>query len=360
MTAFRSVAYLLESTGLWGGVRVALLQAESLARRGHRVAVVSLEAAPDWFSLRRAQFERSSFRDSRELPAAEIRVATFWTTVEPALEGARGPVFHLCQGYEGDFSFYADRREAIERAYARPTRKLAISATVAARLERHGFGPVTVVGQAFDGALFHPGPERAPEDPPVVLVVGPFEADVKGVGVALSGLSVFRRSGGRFRLRRVSTFAVTEGEKALGLVDEYHHVLAPERMPFAYRASDLFLGPSRPEEGFGLPVLEALSCGVPCLLSDTAAHREIAGEAATYFEDGDAESLAARLPEALSEQARRRARDEGPRAAARFDVEGVVERLEKAFRGALEESGTSPLESSLPPRPISAQEGEGE
>lgn len=344
MTKPLSIAYLLESTGLWGGVRVAMLQAEALARRGHRVSVVSPEPEPEWFRLRRARFEQSSFRQSRELPDAQIRVATFWTTVEPARDGARGPVFHLCQGYEGDFSFYADRREAIERAYAAPTRKLAISRSVAERLASHGIEPVDVVGQAFDGSEFRPGPERPPADPPVILLVGAFDADVKGIGVALEGLAIARRQGVRFRLRRISTFAPTETERAFGLADEYHHWLPPDRMPSAYRSSDLLLGPSRPEEGFGLPVLEALSCGIPCLLSDTPGHREIAGSAAGYFADGDPESLAARLPEALGPEARRRGRATGPDAAARFDVARVADRLEEVFRAAVVEDPVADLE----------------
>jgi glycosyltransferase involved in cell wall biosynthesis len=339
MTASLSIAYLLESTGLWGGVRVVLLQAEALARRGHRVAVVSPEPEPDWFRLRRARFECASFHQSRELADAGLRVATFWTTVEPALEGARGPVFHLCQGYEGDFSFYAESRERIERAYAAPTRKLAISDAVAARLASHGIGPVDVVGQAFDAADFRPGPVRPANDPPVILLVGPFEADVKGIGVALEGLALARRRGVAFRLRRVSTFPPTDEERAFGLVDEYHHWLPPDRMSFAYRSSDLLIGPSRPEEGFGLPVVEALSCGVACLLSDTPGHREIAGAEAVYFEDGDAESLAARLPEALETRVRNRARERGPRIAARFDPGRVAEELEKAFQRASLEHG---------------------
>jgi len=344
MTSPLSIAYLLESTGLWGGVRVAMLQAEALARRGHRVSVVSPEPEPEWFRLRRARFEQSSFRQSRELSDALIRVATFWTTVEPALDGARGPVFHLCQGYEGDFSFYADRREAIERAYMASTRKLAISRSVAERLASHGMGPVDVVGQAFDGAEFRPGPDRPPSDPPVILLVGAFDADVKGIGVALEGLAIARRRGVSFRLRRVSTFAPTDAERAFGLADEYHHRLAPERMPHAYRSSDLLLGPSRPEEGFGLPVLEALSCGIPCLLSDTPGHREIAGSAAAYFFDGVPESLAERLPEALGPEARARSRAAGPEATARFDVARVADRLEEVFRAALVEDPVADLE----------------
>ena len=46
-------------------------------------------------------------------------------------------------------------------------------------------------------------------------------------------------------------------------------------------------------EGFGLPVLEALQAGVPVLCSDIAAHREIAGDAAVWFDPHDGASIAA-------------------------------------------------------------------
>ena len=332
------VAYLLESGELFGGNKVILMQAEALARRGHHVTVVSPAPAPDWFPLMRAHFERSSFSDSRALAEADVRVATFFRTVPPALAGARGPVFHLCQGYEGGINFYRDIWEEIADIYRLPTRKLAISGVLAGLLTRLGFGPVTDVGQVFDATAFFPGPPRPPSDPPVVLVVGPLEIDLKGVDVALKGLQAFRRDGGRFRLRRVSYFPPGEAERGYGLADEYHHRLAPERMPFAYRASDVFIGAPRREEGFGLPSLEALACGIPTLLSDVPAQREIGGDAAGFFRDGDAESLAAALPDLLTEEARTRARTAGPAAAGRYDTARVAERLESAFREALGEA----------------------
>ncbi len=338
------IAYLLESTELSGGVKVVLQQAEALARRGHRVAVVSPGGAPGWFPLSRARFERSSFRESEELARADIRVATFWTTVEPALEAARGAVFHLCQGYEGSFSFYADRREEIEAAYRLPAHKLAVSRALASKLDALGFGPAGNVGQAFDASQFFPAPDRRrlPGERPTLLLVGPYEADVKGIGIALEGLRLWRERGGVFRLVRVSTHPVTEEEKAIGLADEFHHRLSPDRMPFAYRAADLLVGPARPEEGFGLPVLEALACGLPCVLSDTPGHREIAGDAAAYFPDGDPEGLAGALSGIRLREARARARVEGPRAAARFDSAGVAANLEAEFERALGNGGGPP------------------
>jgi glycosyltransferase involved in cell wall biosynthesis len=335
------IVYLLESTALSGGVQVVLRQAETLARRGHRVTVVSPEPAPSWYPLLRARFERSSFRDSPELLLAEIRVATFWTTVAPALTDARGPVFHLCQGYEGGFSFYADRRDSIERAYRAPTQKITVSAALAASLEALGLGPSENVGQAFDPAPFFPAPTAVQNGrPPTILVVGPFAADVKGIAIAFEGLALWRRQGGEFRVRRVSTEPPAAPEEESGIVDEYHRGLDPERMPFAYRASDLFLGPARPEEGFGLPVLEALASGLPCLLSDTTGHREIAQDAAWYFDDGDPASLAAALPLVLTRKARERARSVGPAQVSRFDPNRVAANLERVFFEAL--SGQRP------------------
>ncbi|AUS79384.1 glycosyltransferase family 1 protein [Actinoalloteichus sp. AHMU CJ021] len=62
-------------------------------------------------------------------------------------------------------------------------------------------------------------------------------------------------------------------------------------------ASALVL-PSR-NEGFGLPVLEALACGVPVVCSDVPALREVAGGQAVLAPVGDVEALGAALVQAL-------------------------------------------------------------
>jgi glycosyltransferase involved in cell wall biosynthesis len=48
-------------------------------------------------------------------------------------------------------------------------------------------------------------------------------------------------------------------------------------------------------EGYGLPVAESLADGLPTIASDIPPHREVASDAALYFEPGDAAALAAQL-----------------------------------------------------------------
>jgi glycosyltransferase involved in cell wall biosynthesis len=57
--------------------------------------------------------------------------------------------------------------------------------------------------------------------------------------------------------------------------------------------------PSR-REGFGLPPLEALACGVPVVASDLPVTREVLGDAATFTPVGDVDALAHALHVALA------------------------------------------------------------
>ena len=92
-------------------------------------------------------------------------------------------------------------------------------------------------------------------------------------------------------------------------------------LPALYNAADAFCFPSQ-WEGFGLPALEAMACGIPALLSNRGALPEIAADAALFADPSDADALGAALTRLLTDGAlRARLSDLGRQRAAAFTWE---------------------------------------
>src|SRR6266567_3811766 len=70
--------------------------------------------------------------------------------------------------------------------------------------------------------------------------------------------------------------------------------VAAERLPALYQAASVFLFPSF-EEGFGVPVLEAMSYGVPVIAANTSPLPEAGGDAALYVDPNDPAQMAAQV-----------------------------------------------------------------
>lgn len=78
-----------------------------------------------------------------------------------------------------------------------------------------------------------------------------------------------------------------------------------EDLPYIFQGASAFVFPSK-HEGFGIPVLQSLACGVPTLVSDLPVLREIAGDAVVYFDQNDPRSIAQAMAKAIEDQESRR------------------------------------------------------
>ena len=92
--------------------------------------------------------------------------------------------------------------------------------------------------------------------------------------------------------------------------------------------------PSR-DEGFGLPVLEAMACDVPVVCSDVPALREISGGHASLVPYGDAEALGAALTAALADPPAPAVLADRRTHAAEFTWRRTAELTVAAYRRAL-------------------------
>ncbi|WP_101296769.1 glycosyltransferase family 4 protein [Halegenticoccus soli] len=89
-----------------------------------------------------------------------------------------------------------------------------------------------------------------------------------------------------------AAFEPGEGVQTLGFVSD-------EELGWLYRNAATFAFPSL-YEGFGLPILEAMSAGAPVVTSDRGAMAEVAGDAACLVDPTDIDSIAEGLERTLS------------------------------------------------------------
>jgi glycosyltransferase involved in cell wall biosynthesis len=102
-----------------------------------------------------------------------------------------------------------------------------------------------------------------------------------------------------------------------------------------YRDAQMLVLPSL-DEGFGLPVLEAMACGVPVVVSDRGSLPEVVGDAAFPVKATDPEALAAEMERLLDPDAAREATTRGSARASRYSWNGCAAAVRGAYRAAVE------------------------
>jgi glycosyltransferase involved in cell wall biosynthesis len=164
--------------------------------------------------------------------------------------------------------------------------------------------------------------------PGYLLFVGTFEPR-KNVAGLLAAYALLRRrsadapplvlAGGKGWLFESTAARVHE----LQLEAEVHFIenFSAAEAPALYNGASLFVWPSY-YEGFGFPVLEALGCGLPTIISDRTALTEVAGDAAVQINPDDTEALAEALYRVLTDSAlRERMRQRGLLRCRKFSWE---------------------------------------
>ena len=114
--------------------------------------------------------------------------------------------------------------------------------------------------------------------------------------------------------------------------------VADEDLPALYSGALAFVFPSL-YEGFGLPPLEAMQCGVPVITSNATALPEVVGDAGITVDPHDADELCqALLDVANDSELRRSLAEAGLRRSRQFTWARCADETMKAYRAAVSES----------------------
>ncbi|WP_256013630.1 glycosyltransferase family 4 protein [Desertivirga xinjiangensis] len=121
--------------------------------------------------------------------------------------------------------------------------------------------------------------------------------------------------------------------RRLDLQASVMHVQASdEQLNYLYQNALLFVYPSL-HEGFGLPILEAYQAGCPVILSDTECFREIAADAALFFEKSDKDSLITALEMLINDSGLRKSLSlKGKERLREFPLDKSIEKTLQVYK----------------------------
>ncbi|WP_229311013.1 glycosyltransferase family 4 protein [Larkinella soli] len=124
--------------------------------------------------------------------------------------------------------------------------------------------------------------------------------------------------------------------EAARLSDRVHFSQASDgALCYLYSKALAFVYPSL-NEGFGLPILEAYSCGCPVILSERSSFPEVAGEAAVYFDPEQPESIAQAVEQVVGDEALRNGlRAKGTERLKRFSCGKMAQETLDVYRNLL-------------------------
>lgn len=112
----------------------------------------------------------------------------------------------------------------------------------------------------------------------------------------------------------------------------YTGFVSEEEMVSLYKNCEGFVLPSL-EEGFGIPVLEAMACGVPVICSDIGSLKEVGGEAALYFDPNYKTSFKNQISKILKDQKlRNELIEKGDQRYQEFSWQKMAEQTLKIYK----------------------------
>jgi glycosyltransferase involved in cell wall biosynthesis len=180
---------------------------------------------------------------------------------------------------------------------------------------------------AVDGVL-----ERYSLQRPYVMFTGTLEPR-KNVAALLAAMTLLNRPDVTLVLSGPDGWGAGLGDELCGVPGPVLRTgfVPEEDLPALMRGAEAFVFPSL-EEGFGLPVLEAMACGAAVVTSLGTATEEVAGDAARLVEPNDATALAGAIAGLLGDPVTASSlRDRAVRRAETFTWDRAARLTEAAY-----------------------------
>lgn len=279
------INFIMAGTAMSGGDRVCAIYAKKLIERGHRVNVIApktelltfkqqlkriikgfgwetvteqLQNHFDSLGVKVTYLESKRPVTSRDVPDADVVIATWWLTSEWINEfpKSKGVKVHFVQHHE-NFKYLPIER--VTQVYKLPFYKITIANWLVNVLKKnYNAKNVSLVPNSVELDTFYAARRGKQTRPTIGFLFS--EVEFKGVAIALKVIEQLKL---KIPTLRVISFGAKKPE-TINLPDYVELEVNPSQdsLRDIYKQCDLWLCCSL-NEGFGLTILEAMACRTP-------------------------------------------------------------------------------------------------
>lgn len=325
------IVFPLEGFNKSGGVRIVTAIASSLAENGHRVRLLvpdyaarpAFPVGPDVIVERIATLGIRGIRKVyyalflciHGTRSADVCFATGYKTayylwLSRLLNMSRGRLVYVIQGYEPLSHAWYSKRNRISRyalyivamaSYWLPLQQVAVSGWLRNKVGRKA---VRVIPNGVDLDMFRPSPVIGEERSKFTIGTIGSDATAKGYRVFVDSITHVHES----LISAARVVVACDEEVALPERIQAELIVPQNDLDLVafYQRCDVFVFSSL-VEGFGLPPIEAMACGVPVVVADCGGVREFVNEQnAIIVPVGNAAAIAAAVTLLFHDVNRRR------------------------------------------------------
>jgi glycosyltransferase involved in cell wall biosynthesis len=351
------ISFVLPTVDLSGGSRVLSIYAGGLQRRGHQVTAVSVnhwrpslkdrlrsflrgkgwprqqKRGPSHFDglpLDLRLLKHSGPVTDADVPDADVVIGTWWETVRwvTGLSPSKGIKVHFVQGYD----IYGGEPEDVKGIYRLPLPKIVISNWLRDLIQNEfGQKPVAVIPNSVPTDQFF-APPRGKQPGPTIGTIYTTDSN-RRTDLALKAYELALKELPALKLKTMGTAKVSE-TLPLPAGAEFTYHARDQQLRDIYAGCDAWLFTTR-QEGFGLPILEAMACRTPVIGTPAGAAPELlakGGGILVPHDDPDALARAIVKVCTLPDAEWRALSDVALATATGYTWEEAIERFDQALQ----------------------------
>lgn len=329
-----SIVYIMVWTKVCGGSKIILEYVNRLAQKGHNVSIITYDVKPTWFQISNdVNFIQVPEEEDlkKYIPECDVLVATSWKCIYTAVESQKGPVVFFEQG--GSHLFEVEKLSEIKRQVVKDRLQLipflyTVSQYSTDKIKELYNRDSEIIYNALDSNIFYPRGERQEQDNYTsITIIGSEEFKFKNVEEILQ---VIKRLKEKYPIK-LNWITQTKPEK-----NTEEAIINPKqkRIGDILRNTDIYICNSE-YESFGLPTLEAMTCGAAVITTDTGGMRDFVedGKNALVIQKHNSKNMEEKLELLINDKKlRKKIAREGIKTAQRFQWENSIEKIEEYYR----------------------------